>query len=85
MDKVVEATGYDQGIGIILYVFTNCPNIYQVVTVYHHPVQPSNNISLVDLKRYVGLQEVTFEIIEHCGFVDPQGCSWRSTYQTRFF
>ena len=35
-----------------------------------------------DLKFHIGFQYITSEHIEHCYFVDPQGSSWRSTYQT---
>ena len=35
-----------------------------------------------DLKFYIGFKKVTSEPLEHCDFVDPQGCSWISLYQT---
>ena len=70
-------TRNSQGIWIILYCFPNCSTIYPVGPVYYFPGHPSNTISPGDLKFYVGFQEVTSEPLENCGFVDPQGCSWR--------
>ena len=72
-------TGHAQGIGIILYCFTNCSVINPVGTVYYYPYQPSNTISSGAIKVYVGFQKVTSEPIEHCDFVDPRGHYWRST------
>ena len=43
----------------------------------------SKNISSGSLKVYVGFQTATSENLEHCDFVDPQGRSWRSPYQTQ--
>ena len=54
-----------------------------MVQVYYYPGHPSNTISSGDLKFYVGLKNITFEHIEHCDFVDPQGCSWISPYQNQ--
>ena len=75
-------TGHAQGIGIILCCFPNCLNIYPVGPVYYFPSHPSNTISSGPLKFYIGFKKVTSEPIEHCDFVDPQGRSWRSPYQT---
>ena len=36
-----------------------------------------------DLKLYIGFKKVTSEPLEHCDFVDSQGRSWISPYQTR--
>ena len=47
------------------------------------PSQPSINISAGALKFYVGFQKVASKSLEHCDFVDPQGSSWRSPYQTQ--
>ena len=53
-----------------------------MVPVYYCPGHPSNTISSGALKLYVGFQKVMPDPLEHCYFVDPQGRSWRSTYQT---
>ena len=74
---------HDQGIEIILCNFPNCPIIYPVVSIYYCPDHPSNNISPVALKNFIGFQKVTSDPIEHCDFVDPQGCSWISPYQNQ--
>ena len=76
-------TGHAKVIGVILYRFPNYSIIYPVVPVYYFQGHPSNTISSSALKVYVGFQKVTYEPIEHCDFVDPQGCSWRSPYQTQ--
>ena len=76
-------TGDAQVIGVILYRFPKYSIIYPVVPVYYFPGHPSNTISSSALKVNVGFQKVTYEPIEHCYFVDPQGCSWRSPYQTQ--
>ena len=76
-----ENTGHAQGIGVILCQFHNCSIIYPVVTVYYCPDQPFNTISSGALKFYIGFKKVTSEPLEHCDFVYPQGCSWRSPYQ----
>ena len=76
-------TGHAQGIGIILCRFPNCSIIYPVGPVYYFPGHPSNTISSGVLKFYIGFKKVTSEPLEHCDFVDPQGCSWRSPYKTR--
>ena len=75
-------TGHAQGIGIILFHFTNCSIIYPVVPVYYCPCYPFNTVSSGDLKVYSGFQKVASESLEHCDFVDLQGSSWRSPYQT---
>ena len=67
--------GYDQGIGIILYLFPNSSIIYPVGTVYNCLVHPSNTISLGTLKFYGGFRKVTSEPLNHFDFVDPQGHS----------
>ena len=74
---------HSQVIGITLCHFTNCSIIYPVCPVYYFPVHPSNTISSGTLKFYVGFQKVTSEPLENCEFVDPQGCSWISPYQTQ--
>ena len=76
-------TGHAQGIGIILCCFPNCSIIYPVGPVYYCLGHPSNSISSGALKFYVGFQKVTSKPLEHCNFVDPQGHSWISSYQTQ--
>ena len=76
-------TVHAQGIGIILCRFHKCSVIYPVGPVYHCPDHPSNTTSSGSLKFYVGFQKVISEPLEHCDFFDPQGCSWRSPYQTQ--
>ena len=76
-------TVHAQGIGIILCCFPNCLIIYPVGPVYYCPGHPSNTISSGALKFYIGFKKVTSEPLEHCDFVDPQGRSWISPYQTR--
>ena len=76
-------TGHAQGIGVILCHFLNCSIIYPVGPVYYCPGHPYNTISSGALKFYIGFKKVTSGPLEHCEFVDPQGCSWRSLYQTR--
>ena len=76
-------TGHAQGIGVILFHFPNCSIIYPVGPVYYCPGHPSNTISSGALKFYIGFKKVTYATLEHCDFVDPQGRSWRSPYQTR--
>ena len=34
-------------------------------------------------ERLFWFLKVIYEPLEHCDFVDPQGCSWRSPYQTQ--
>ena len=75
--------GHDQVIGIILCFFPKWYIIYPVLPVYYCPGNPSNTISLGYLKCFVGFQKVTSEPLEHCDFFNPQGCYWRTTYQTR--
>ena len=76
-------TVHAQGIGIILCCFLNCLIIYPVGTVYYCPSHPSNTISSGALNFYIGFKKVTSEPLKYCDFVDPQGRSWRSPYQTR--
>ena len=76
-------TGHAQGIGIILCRFPNCSIIYPVLPVYYCPGHPSNAISSGALNFYIGFKKVTSEPLENCDFVDPQGRSWISPYQTR--
>ena len=54
-----------------------------MLPVYYCLGHPYKTISSGDLKFYAGFKKVTYETIEHYDFVDPQGCSWRSPYQTR--
>ena len=76
-------TGHAQVIGIILCRFPNCLIIYPAGPVYYCPGYSSNTISSGALKFYIGFKKVTSETLEHCDFVEPQGCSWRSPYQTQ--
>ena len=76
-------TGHAQGIEIILCRFPKCLIIYSVGPVYYCPGHPFNTISSGDLKFYIGFKKVTSETLEHCDFVEPKGCYWRSLYQTR--
>ena len=39
--------------------------------------------SIKRLKFYVVFQKVASDLLEHCGFVDPQNLSCRSPYQTQ--
>ena len=80
-----ENTGHDQGIGMILCIFTRFTIVYPVVPVYYYPGHPSNKISLVALRFYVGFKKFKSQYLENCDFVDPQYCSWRSLYQTQMF
>ena len=80
-----ESTGHAQGIGVVLCCSPNCLIIYPVGPVYYFPGHPSNTISSGALKFYIGFKKFTSEPLEHCDFVDPQGRSWRSPYQTRKF
>ena len=75
--------GHAQEIGIISCCFPNCLIIYPIGPVYYCPGHPSNTISSDALQFNIGFKKVTSELIEHCDFVDPQGRSWRSSYQTR--
>ena len=70
-----ENKGHAQGIGIILCLFSNCSIIYPVGTVYYCTGHPFNTISSGFLKFYAVFQKVTSEPLEHCDFVDFQGCS----------
>ena len=45
-------TVHDQFIGIILYWYHNCPNIYPVGLFYYCPGHTSNKISLVPLNVF---------------------------------
>ena len=76
-------TGHTQGIGIILYRFTNFTIIYSVVPVYYFTGHPYNTISLGDLKFYAGFKNVTYVPLEHCDYVESLVCYWRSPYQTK--
>ena len=60
----------------------------------HHPIMSKlwdlggqtkikNNISSGAHKFYAGFQKVVPVPLEHCDFVDPQGRSWISPYQTQ--
>ena len=72
-----------QVIGIILCWFTNHAIIYLTRPVYYCSGHPSNIISSGAIKFYAGFQKVTSEALEHCDFLDPKGCSWRSPYWTQ--
>ena len=76
-------TLHAQWIGIVLCRFTYWSIIYSMGPVYYFTCPPSNTISSGTLKIYVGFQKVTYEPLEHCDFVDPQGFSWISPYQTQ--
>ena len=78
-----ENIGHAQGIGIILCRFPNCSIIYPVGPVYYCPDHPSNTTPSGALKFYIGFKKVTSEPLEYCDFVDPQGHSWISPYQTQ--
>ena len=73
-------TVHAQVIGIILCLFTNYFIIYPVGSVYYCPGHPFDTISSGALKFYVGFQKVTYEPLEHCDFVDPQGRYWIPPY-----
>ena len=75
--------GHAQVIEIILCCFPNLPIIYPLGPVYYWPCNTPKTISSGDLKFYVGFQKVTYEPVEHFYFVDPQGHSQRSPYQTK--
>ena len=75
--------GHAQVIGVILCRFPNCSIIYPVGPVYYFPIHPYNTISSGSLKFYVGFPKVTSEPLENCNFVEPQGYSWISPYQTQ--
>ena len=75
-------TRHAQGIGIITCRFPNCFIIYPVIPVYYCPGHPSNTIPSGDLKFYIGFQTVTSEPLVHCDFIDSNGHSWISSYQT---
>ena len=75
--------GHAQGAGIILCCFSDCSVIFPLVKVYCCPGHSSKNILSGVLKFYVGFQNVASEPLEHCDFVDPQGCSLISPYQTQ--
>ena len=76
-------TWHAQGIGIILCRFPNFSILYTVGPVYYFPVHPSITISSGDLNFHAGFQKFTSERLEYCDYVDPQGHSWRSPYQTQ--
>ena len=76
-------TIHSKVIGVFLYRYPNCPIIYPVVPVYHCPGNNSNTTSLGTLKFYAGFKKFISETLEHCGFVEPQGCSWSSPYRTQ--
>ena len=75
--------GHAQVIGIILYRFPICTIKYLVVPVYYFPGHPSSTISSGDLNFYVNFQKVSYEPLEHCEFIEPQGHYWRSPYHTQ--
>ena len=55
--------GHSQGIGIILFCFTDCSIIYPVGPVYYFPGQPSNTISPGVLKFYVGFKKLHMNLL----------------------
>ena len=69
--------------GIVSCRVPKCSIIYPVLSVYYFPGRSSITISSGSLKFYVVFQNFTSESLEHCGFVDPHGHSWRSPYQTQ--
>ena len=75
--------GNDQGIGVVLYHFKNCPVIYPLGPVYYCPYCPSNSISSGNLKCSDSFQKVASEPLKHCDFVYPQGCYWLSPTRTQ--
>ena len=76
-------TVHNQSIETILCYICNFPITYPVGPVYYFLCHHYNSISLDALKVCVDFKKVTSEPLEHCDFVDPQGRSWRSPYQTR--
>ena len=68
-------TVHSQDIRKFLYSFPNCSIICTGGPVYYFPGHPSNTISSVSLKFYVGFQKVVSDPLEYCDFVGPQGCS----------
>ena len=72
-------TGRAQGIRVVIFLshFTYGGVIFYCLG--HFP----NTISLGSLKLYVSFQKVAYEPLGHCEFVDPQGRSWISPYQTQ--
>ena len=58
--------------------------IYLVQPVYYYLVHPSKTISSGDIKCYVGVQKVTYELLEYCDFVDRKRFSLRSPYHTKY-
>ena len=75
--------GFSQVIRIILCRFPNFCIVHPVGPVYYVSGHPYITISSGAFKFYVGFQKVTSEPLENFDFVDPQGYSWRSTYQTQ--
>ena len=70
--------GHTQGIGIILFHFSNCSIIYPFKPVYYVSDYSSKTNLSGSLNFYVGFQKVASEYFENCDFVDPKGHSWRS-------
>ena len=79
----METREISQGTGIILCRFPNWSIIYPAGPVYYCPGYPFKTISSGSLKFCIGFQKVKSEPIEHFEFIDPRGCSWRSSYQTQ--
>ena len=67
--------GQHQGIMILLCCFPKFRIIYPVKQVCYFSSQPSNTISLGELKCYVGFKDITYKTLEQCDFVYPQDCS----------
>ena len=67
----------------LLYVALLTVTLYPVEPVYYCPGQSSNTISSGALKFYFGFKKFMSGPLESCDFVDPQRCSWISTYQTQ--
>ena len=70
-------------IEIIFCIFLTYPIIYQLGTVYYCTNHPSNTISSLTLKCYVGFQKVTSEPLEHSDFVYHQGHTCIPPYKNR--
>ena len=69
---------HSQEIGVVLCCFGKFPIIYLVGPVYYFPARPFNTILFCALKWYSGSQNITYEPLERCDFVYPQGNYWIS-------
>ena len=83
LNWIIEKCKYPSNWGYFMSLSSLFNYIYPVGIVYYHPGHPSNTISSDALKLYVGFLKVTYEPLEHCYFVDPQGRPWISPYQAQ--